>query len=285
MLNNFAIVFSYENKTVLETIVNTDHEKMAMALAFSIRQHMPAVPVFCGSFTNNTPSDVGRRWFTKYNVNLLEELIFDDIGKSDGYMFLRTFTKDYFAKKLLSNYDFLLYLDIDVLALRPFEFPFDPSGPMVLTEKMPNWIKKWHLHHLDDFEGNLYYNWIEIINTHNSYLFDLDFTDPYVTKNHNADKIVSTNIDNSDLEIIDQNIGGYHPCLKPPAQSQICYHYDSLGQEGSLHAIKDTHPAEYQKYMMLFKDILNTKISNQPGYWENIKNSGANEISYKPTAG
>jgi hypothetical protein len=93
---------------------------------------------------------------------------------------------------------------------------------------------------------------------------------------------MSNKIDKSNLTIIDQDIGGYHPCFKPPKSYHCCYHYDSFGEDGSLYAIKDTHPIEYQKYLMLFEGILNTKINNRQDYWDQIKNSSANEISYRP---
>jgi hypothetical protein len=273
-LNKFAIVFSYENKAenTVDVTLSTAHEKMAMGLSYSIRQHMPDIDVYCGSFTNHRISEYAKPWFKKYNINLVEELLFTDIGKLDSYMFLRTFTKDYFAKRLLDKYDYIIYLDIDVIMLAPISFTFNPTSPIILTETMPDWITRWHSKHLTDFTGNLYYNWVDIINSHNSYIFNLDFTDPYVLTEHNADKLVSNRIDASSLEKIEQDIGGYHTCFKPPKPYHLFYHYDSFSEAGSLYALKKTHPLEYKKYFGLFEHVLNTPIRNKEGYWEEIKN-------------
>ena len=230
---------------------------------------MPDVDVYCGNFTNNKLSDSAKNWFNKYNVNVIDEQKFYDIGPQDSYMFLRTFTKDFFAKKLLDDYDYIVCLDVDVIALKPFEFDFNPLSPIVLVQTIPQWGRNYHAEHLVDFTGNLYYNWVDIINQHNRYIFELDWTDPYVLHKHNADKITSNKIDQSCLTIMEQDIGGYH-CLTHLKQHHLMYHYDAFKESGSLYNLKPLFFNDYQKYMRILKTILNVDVTNQEGYWENI---------------
>jgi hypothetical protein len=241
---------------------------MSIALACSIRDYLPDIDIYCGTFTNPVTSYT-RLWFHRLKVKYIEDLIFKDLPPDNPKMFLRTFTKDYFAKKLLDQYDYLIYLDVDVLMLGIPNFDFDPTSPMVLVDTMPTWIVNFHRRYLDDLEESLYYNWIEIINQHNKKIFDLDYKDPYVLDIHNADVIISNRINSSNLTLIEQNIGGYH-CAKISKPTHVFYHYDSLGDAGSLHNIESTHPFQYQKYLKLFEETLNIRVTSTVGYWEKV---------------
>lgn len=268
-----AIVFSAENKQ--ENLIgrsvdsSSPFEKMAIGLAHSIREHDTDTDVYCGNFTNNKLSPLARIWFSRLKVNYIEDTVFNDIGKDHSFMFLRTFTKKYFTNMLLNKYDYLIYLDIDVLMLAPITFDFDPTAPIALVDTMPQWTINYHKQFLKDLTGPLYYNWIDIINQHNKFVFDLDFTDPYILTAHNADVQMSSRINNSQLAKIEQNIGGYH-CLKPIRPNSMLYHYDSLGPAGSLQNLKLYYPTVYTKYLDLFTNTLNTTVNNQENYWENI---------------
>jgi hypothetical protein len=272
-LSKFAIVFSSENKAVLDVIDSngsSPYEKMVMGLAFSIRQHHADVDVYCGNFTNNRISQYAQNWFTNLNVQYVDDVVFDDIGNgAAAACFLRTFCKDYFAKRLLSQYDYLIYLDVDVILLKPIVFDFDPTGPMILTETMEEWVRNYHRSSLADLEGPLYFSWVDIINNHNKHIFDLDWNDPYSITEHNADVVVSNRIAKTDLQKIEQSIGSYN-ISKPVTERTIFHHYDSLGDEGSFYAIEDLYPDMYKKYKFMFEKILNTKIRNIKGYWEKI---------------
>lgn len=269
----YAIVFSTENKTKLgDTDGSSTYEKLSIVLAYSIRQYMPDVDVFCGCFTNNKLSNLARTHFSKLNVNIVEDLIFSNIGQGDEFMFLRTFTKDYFAKRLLDSYDYILYVDTDVVFLKAVEFDFNPTDPIVLVEPMPEWVCKHHATDLEEFDETLYFNWIEIINKHNQMLYSLDYNDPYILSSHIADRMLSSNINNSNLTIINQTVGGYH-CIKAVNSRSLAYHYDTIGPEGSLYHLKNRHPTDYQRAILLFEKILNMKITNKEGFWENVRDT------------
>jgi hypothetical protein len=273
-MKEFAIIFSVENRKQEEQDFKSNmslYEKMAIGLSDSIRQHMPDVDVYCGNFTDQTLSNEFKNYLTRYNVKLCEDLIFSNLKPATYNLFLRSFTKDYFAKKLLNQYRYLIYTDVDVIALRPFEFSFNPTDPIAVVNTIPDWVKA----HLILFtklplDKPLLYLWLDIINTHNAYIFDIDYRDEKVLYDHNLDVIISNRILESNLDIIEQDFGGYH-CFKPPKITDLAYHYDGLTSEGSLYMIEDTHPGIYKKYVFFFEKVLHAVIENEPGKWETIK--------------
>ena len=109
----FAIVFSVENKSHDNSFCS--YQKMAVGLAYSIRQYEKDIDIYCGDFTNNKINKEALYWLDKFNVKYVNETFFNNIGKNDSFCFLRTFCKNYFAKTILDNYDFLIYLDVDVV--------------------------------------------------------------------------------------------------------------------------------------------------------------------------
>jgi len=284
-LTKFAIVFSAENQIRPDSNeTSSGYEKMAIGLAYSIRACMPEVDIYCGCFTSNTLSDLARHHFIKLNVTLIEDLIFPEVNTkteicldnnlNDYYKFngfLRNFTKDYFAKNLLVKYDYLVYTDIDVLFLKEIQFDFDPMGPMALIEPIPHWSKKLiSLFTVKPLSDNLYLNWIDIINNHNKHIYDIDYQLDEIRFDHASDVLITDRLDQSDLTLIEQHLGGYH-CYKPPTPDITAYHYDSLGEMGTMFMLESTHPMLYKKYRLLFEKVLDIKIINQPGYWEEVR--------------
>ena len=266
-----AVVFSLENKHNKTVHANgsSSYEKMAIALAASIREHMPDVDVYCGCFTNNRISNYAKTHLSRYNIHIVEDLIFDEVQSPLTALFLRSFTKHYFATKLLEKYDYLIYTDIDVLFLKPIEFNFDPTGNVVVVDSMAEWVKNFQRQYTDIPDGNVYYNWFDVINKNNAYIYDIDYIGSALD-NHNADLIITRRIDESGLTIIDQNFGGYH-CFKELTKDSMVYHYDNLGSESSFIRLKETHPAAFNKYMFLFEQVLGMKVSLQVGFWEKIR--------------
>lgn len=230
---------------------------------------MPTVDVYCGSFTNNRLSAYAKNHFNNLNVKIEEWSIFDGITTPLTAMFLRSFTKHYFANRLLDKYDYIVYSDVDVLCLKPIEFDFDPTGKVIVVDKMPEWVKQYQRQYTDIPQGNLYYNWFDVINKHNAHVYDIDYFGDMLVE-HRADVEISKRIDNSGLEIIDQTFGGYH-CFKPVNADSIAYHYDDPGPEGSLINLKAMHPEMYNKYKFFFEKILNVRVSEATGFWENVK--------------
>lgn len=279
-----AIVFSAENQIKPGSAdKSSGYEKMAIALAYSLRDSMSNVDLYCANFTSNTLSELARNHFKRLDVNLIEDCVFPAIntqtfiGKIDNVIndyytfngFLRNFTKDYFAKRLLDKYDYLIYTDIDVLWFKEPVFDFDPSGPIALVEPTPIWCKRFLTKQVaDNLDKNLYLNWVDIINKHNRFLFDIDYKN--LQLDHASDVVLSERIDTSNLIKIEQQFGGYG-VDKPPTKDSAAFHYDSLGAHGTLYLLQDAQPNMYKKYTMLFDKVLNVTVKNQVGYWESIR--------------
>jgi len=262
-MHRYAIVFHTENKH------NSAYEKLAVILATSIREHMPNVDAYCGCFTENTLSSPIRESLLKLDIKLNEHPIFKG-DQGDTSFYLRLYTKYFYSKLILDSYDYLVYIDVDTLFLKPLKFDFDPTGPIALVEKIPEWVKKDEAQRTTVPSGNLYYNWIEVINQHNKFLFDIDFTDLSILKDKLADGFLSKKIDESGLQLIDQKVGAYH-CLKPLTKDTQVIHYDELDYDGSFINLEEMYPVVYKKYKLLIENVLGLEITNQKNYWENIR--------------
>ena len=258
-MNNFAIIFTFEKTQYAG-------DTSSVLLAASIKNTMPDVDVYCGLFTNNTPDTPILENLTKLGVNIVSA-IQDFPGKSPMNMFLRSYAKYYFANDLLDKYDYLVYIDVDALFLKPLVFDFDPTQPFVLVDKMPDWVKRFESTYTHLPNENIYYNWIDIINQHNKHLYDLDYKDPNIQFEKTSDIIVSRRIDESNLPKIQQTIGAYH-CLHPLTEDSQVIHYDSFEDDGSFINLKYTHPDKYSRYSILLEKVLNVKVTNVEGIWE-----------------
>ena len=269
-MNKYAIIFSAENRVIKDTFDSNGsapNEKMAIGLAYSIRQFHQDIDVYCGCFTQNTLSKYTQDWFKKLNVTYIEDPVFNT--DSTVSCFLRTYCKDYFAERLLDQYDYLIYVDWDVVQLAPITFNFNPMSPLVIVDTMPQWVLNYHKEFLPNLKTQLYYNWIDIINPYNRHLFSMDWTDPAIINYHNSDVLLSNRIADSQLQIIEQDIGSYN-VSKPLTDRTLFHHYDTLGPDGSFYKIKELYPELYQKYFLFFEKVLNIKVQNQPGYWEDV---------------
>lgn len=273
-MDKFAFIFSLENKcdvvTGRNSIKNSDSsvaEKMAIVLAKSIREHHPTVDIYCGSYTSHRLSLLARAWLENIGVKIHENVIFKNTHLFYNTMFLRSYTKHYFGK-LLDQYDYLIYMDIDSLLLKPVKFNFDPREPIVVVDSMPEWVKNFQRTYTNIPEGNLYYNWMDVINSHNVEIYNLDYSKKMLLE-HNADIEVTRRIDSSNLKIIDQDFGGY-ACFKPVNKNSIAYHYDEVGAEGTFFNLKDSHPDIFLKYKLIFERVFGIEVKDNTGYWEKI---------------
>jgi hypothetical protein len=230
---------------------------------------MPDIDVYCGCFTNNSISEYTKKYLKKLKVNVEEVPIFDG-QENNKCFYLRLYTKHFFANKLLEQYDYLVYVDVDTLFLKPLTFDFDPLDKVVLIETIPHWVKKHESRNDYVPEGNLYYNWIQVINRENKFLYDIDFSNVDFLKVKLADNYISKRIDESGLKLIEQNVGANH-CLKPLTDKSQIIHYDELDFDGCLIDVEDVYPNTYKKYKLFIEQVLKLKIENVKDYYKNIR--------------
>lgn len=266
----YAIVFSTENRIDRDQFDDrgsSPFEKMALALVHSIRMHDDC-DVYCATFTQNKLSSYARLAFIKAKVKVVDPVLFPDIGR-DEHMFLRSFTKQFFGRMLLDQYDYLIYIDPDAVMLAKPKFDFDPTGRIITTSTMPQWVVNYHNQQLDGLRAPLVFSWVDIINKHNVHLHDFDWEDPVVRHNHYTNVEYSNRLLNTELQLIEQRFGGYHN-VAPTTADSIFYHYDSLEDFGSLYVLKQHHSKQLAATTKYIEQELRIKIANQEGYWEAI---------------
>jgi len=229
VLSDFAIIFSTE-----------DDNRLTSILSHSIREHMPDIDVYCGLFTNNTPDEFTLRYLESKDVQLVydKQFVLDDI--CSDHLFLRGYTKKYFGELLLGQYDYLLYVDIDVIFLKRFEQVIDDNT--VTAHPLPEWVKK--------YEGltnnNIYYNWIDIITKDNVHLHDFDYHPSMGIKEYDIQ--VSKRIDDSDFLIKTKLNNTVNTCLDTLDSDTVAFHYDELDEDGTFYRLEESHPQVFTKY-------------------------------------
>jgi hypothetical protein len=259
--HNFAFIFTVEK-------TKGDFQNSSVLLATSIRNNMPSVDIYCGLFSKYLPDLHILDHLKKLNV----DLVYDQRSvnaEPPMNLFMRNFTKDYFAKRLLGKYDYLVYVDADALMLNPISLDFDPVSPFHLVDEMPRWVKRFESTYTAIPDCNLYYNWIDVINNHNKHIFDMDYNDPTIQYQKQSDILVSNRIDESNLPKIQQTIGAYH-CLHPLTTKHQFMHYDSFGEDGTFISLQAVHPDKYARYCILLERVLKVQVKNEEGTWEKI---------------
>lgn len=257
---NFCIVFSVENSDS-----EPNFEKMSVLLANSIRDTMPNVDVFCGMFTNRNISEPTLKMLKAKNVTIIEDEKFIVDSNSINF-FLRNYTKYYFTHEmnLLEDYDYVLYVDIDVIFIKPFNVTIPNNS--IIVEEVPEYIKNSKE---KDYIGivsiPLYYNWYDIITNDNKHIFDINYKEYDICKT--SDIVISKNITNSSLELIPQTVGAYYPKHGLNNESQL-FHYDGFIDSGYFYKLKDSNEKLYKKYCILVEKILKIKITNIPDFWD-----------------
>jgi hypothetical protein len=258
---NFAFVFTVEKtKSYLQNA--------SVLLATSIKHNMPDVDVYCGLFTKHIPD----QHIIDHLERLEVKIVYDQMtvhSEPPMNLFMRNFTKNYFAKTLLHEYDYLVYVDVDALMLNPLELDFDPTAGFHYVDQMPDWVKKFESTYTDIPDCNLYYNWIDIININNCHIFDMDYSDPKIQFKKQSEIIVSNRIDQSSLPKIQQTIGAYH-CLHPLKYRHQFIHYDSFAEDGTFINLRSVFPDKYTRYKLLLERVLGVQITNEEGVWEQI---------------
>ncbi len=255
-MNNFCIVFSVE-----KNVDEPNYEKMAVLLAKSIRDTMPNVDIHCGVFTNRVPSQETIKQLIDLDVGMNFNKKFEVEDESVNY-FLRNYTKYYFSK-LLDKYNYIVYVDIDVIFLKPFIYQLPKNS--VLVEEVPDYIIDKEVKYLRGYKGKLYYNWFDVITKDNKFIFDVDYTKQFEKE---SDILVSKNILKSNLNIIHQNIGAYYP--KHKLNDSTLFHYDGFIDSGSFYELETYSRKLYQKYRLYSERILKFNNNNNKEYWKDI---------------
>lgn len=263
---NTAIIFSVE-----ANIEEYKYEYMAALLANSIKSVMPEIKMYCGIFTNRLPDINLIETLERLGVTVIKDIQFNVEPDSVNY-FLRNYTKYYFSNiyNLLDEYEKIIYLDIDVLLLRPLQI--NKLDGYQYAEKVPSCIKKFEEKYTGLVHHNLIYNWFDVIGNENKHIYELDYEAIGICKQ--SDIEISKRIFKSKLELIEMTDSAYYPKRALTLETQL-FHYDGFIDSGYFEKLRDTHMAEYRKYKLMATEVFGMKITNEENYWENYDNNRA----------
>lgn len=242
------IVFSVDNNTD-----EPNYEKMAVLLAKSIKDTNPKAEMYCGVFGEHISTDTDQQ-LRRLGVHVVYDTIKTN---SELNYFLRNYTMHFFSQR----FDEFIYLDIDVLVLGDLSPILEHE---IIVEQVPDYIVEKEKPYIGSINHALYYNWVQVVNQQNKYLYDIDYSQNMYLKE--SDILISKRIINSDLKIHHQDFGAYYPKHELNTKS-ILFHYDSFIDSGTFYKLEEFNPTIYKKYKLYAELILGIEINNNKEYW------------------
>jgi lipopolysaccharide biosynthesis glycosyltransferase len=254
-----AVIFALEDSKN-----EPNYEKLALIMIKSLLDTNPDIDIYCGIFTNRTPSNKTIQALKDSGVHVIEDIQFEVAEDSINY-FLRNYCCYYFThlNNLLERYDRIIYLDIDVIVLDSLDKIQIPNNS-ILVEQVPDNILEFEKPYIGSIDHSLYYNWISVLNNTNKHVYDIDYYNNTHLKQ--SDILVSQNINNSDLKIIDQTIGAYYP-KHELSNNTVVFHYDGFIDSGSFYKLEEHNKLVYKKYFTYAVHILNIVQENDKSFW------------------
>ena len=259
-MNKFCFIYNIEQ--TWNDNVNSHYDIMSILVAQSIREIYPEVDVYA-SFMSNINTKLDDK--IKYELEKLQVHIsytVDNIDETKDNYYLRHKCIQNFLH-LLNIYDNLVYVDIDTYLLKEIPQNYFQNNSIYI-EDVPYNIKKYlEQNYINNYDINLplFYNWFQIINNTNKFIYDIELDD--ISKH--SDVQITKNILNSELFLID-NDQPYYP-KKTIKDNSFIIHYDTFGEEGSLIFIKDIYPKLFFKIKTLLKYKYNVILKNDPKFW------------------
>lgn len=270
-----AIIFTAENS------LHEDHfEKMACLLAYSIRYFHEDISIYCGVFSDKVLTERTKEGLRQLNVTIVEDIIFrDNKIKPKNYM-NRSYCQYYFYKNLLHEHDYLIYLDIDIVLLKPINFTeMSKLGEGIITYDYPKEAIYWDNKMIKlettgieelNIDDKLYFNFIAVINEHNGYIFE------DVWKNICGSDTLNLKFMTEFSKIIEKskinrarnpNFAAWYPHL-PVTDDTIFFHYDGLHEAGTLNRLKGITPL-HDVYVAYIHEM-GIEIDSPGFYYEKI---------------
>lgn len=248
------------------------YEEMGPLLAMSIRKFHPTIDIHCGIFSDKEPRDSIIEELRNWDVNIHRHIKFKDPNRTLPNYLLKTYTQYYFYKQLAKEYDYLIYLDIDLVILKPIDFNYLESRNIMIDMSK-------EIQYLEDDESNIdkskdfYVNFIHIIRSSDKiekFYKTIDETnDKYnynsLTKLYEFHKTYLNNVYNP-------RICSYFPNL-PINEETIFFHYDGFHECSTLNRIPDEKlKISYMEYIKsLGVDNLPDGFYQETKILENIK--------------
>lgn len=303
---NPAIIFTAEHS------LHEDHfEKMACLLAYSIRYFHEDINIYCGVFSDKVLTERTKERLRQLDVTVVEDIIFKDNTIEHKNYMNRSYCQYYFFKNLLCSHDYLIYLDIDVILLKPIDFlEMSKLGGSIITYDYPKEAIYWDNKMIQsettgieelNIDDKLYFNFIAVINEHNGYIFEdvwkgiLDFDSYNLKFMTDFSKIVERSRIN---RVQNPNFAAWYPNL-PVTDDTVFFHYDGLHEAGTLNRLKGRTPLHdvyvayiremgieiespgfyFEKiYLNMLKELVPIFLKNPPGYNKWLKTPETTEL-------
>jgi len=243
-----------------------NYQELAVLLAYSLKMsQISNYRLICGLFTNRKPSDHIIKLLKRYNVEIVTDLKFTFHNREVPY-YLRHYTSYYFSK----IYNNFMYLDLDVLVLKPLDDIYKKD--IMYLEKIPDDIilkEVKYVPGIDKLKYPIYYNWYQMINQYNRFLYDMDYN--LFLKHKECDLEISRRIDKykNIINTVPQTKGAYYP--KHKLDNSYLFHYDGFINSGTLYKLEEYDPLYYKKIKLFLKHILKIELKNDKLYWRDYE--------------
>ena len=232
-----------------------NQEYFSEVLVESLKETNPDIPLYC--LLNIHEIDFRLINYLRLNTNIVynKKDYKNSIDLENNY--LRNYCCYYFSHvyDLTNEYDYVIYVDIDVIFLNKIHFTLPED--CLYVEEMPDEIKKFDLNY--SFE-HIFFNWIDVITKQNKFIHR--FNNNYYNY---AEREYSQEVLKSGFKLISQPLGAIYP-YKPLSKSSICFHYDDVNKFSYFSKLKDVFPEKYIKY----RDILlkHFNVCDCQNFWE-----------------
>jgi hypothetical protein len=251
-----AIIFAIENSNH-----EPNYEYLSCLLAKSIRLFHKDVDIYCGVFSDKSLSKQTINILERLNVKIVHHIHFKKTHSELPNCLIRLFCQYYFYTNLQDKYEYLIYLDVDILLLKPINFNYMssiknniltydwPKENLYLEEKS---IKEQSTNQIDfDIDSNFYLNIVNIISKSTGHIIEKTWESINIKtdiNNYNWNVKYNSIVDSSNVKKIhNSRIVAFFPNL-PVTDETVFFHYDGIHERSTLNRIKDISPV-YSKYM------------------------------------
>jgi len=258
--------FIYNIEQTWSDQINEYYDIMSILIGQSIRNIYQDIDIYASFIRNDSSKIILKQHIVNelnelnIIINYFEETNLDD--NKDNYYLRHRCIQNYIY--LLEKYENIVYVDIDAYLFSKIPDIYFQKDAIII-EEVPYIIKKnRECLFIGDYDINepLYYNWFQIINNSNKFVYNIKLD----TYNKQADVQITKNILNSNLKYI-INDQPYYP-KKEINNKSFIIHYDSFGEEGSLIFLKDIYPKMFFKLKIMLEFKYKVNLLNNKSFWE-----------------
>lgn len=246
-----------------KNIKEKNYEYLTLLLLKSLELTNPNIDLYCGLFTDKLPDEKLLK-LIKDKVNIIHDKKFKVNGNRN--YFLRLYTMYYFTHvyNLLEKYDQVIYVDIDVVFLKNFNYILPNKS--ILIETFPNYILK----EVDKKYINkpYFFPWFQILTKDNKFIYDLNYNSDTLQDDY-FNAIIESNLKQIPIEF-----GALYD-YKPLRNDTLVFHHDGFIWMGYGFKLLDTNfKNDFKPIIDRYFDLNDIEYY----YWEKRKHGIINEM-------